>query len=193
MEIKNIPIDQLKHYERNRNIHPEDQIARLADLIKAHGFRDPLTVDQDTMEVITGNGTMMACKLLGMKEIPCVLQKFESDEQRYAFSISHNAISQWATLDFSGIHQDLPALDGFNIDLLGIKGFNFEPIKIDIINKGDENSSWASLDNAPDFTEGGKYINLIYQFETEEAREDFVMKNNLEITLKKSNQWIIKK
>jgi len=36
MKITEIEIDKLKHYSLNRNVHPEDQIARLADLIKAH-------------------------------------------------------------------------------------------------------------------------------------------------------------
>lgn len=126
-EIKLIPIDQLKHYEKNRNKHPEDQIAALADLIKAHGFRDPLTVDQDTMEVVTGNGTFMACKLLDMKEVPCILQSFETDEKKFAFSVSHNGISKWSEIDLSGIHVDLEYLQPFDIENLGIRNFQFEP------------------------------------------------------------------
>lgn len=126
-EIKLIPIEQLKHYGKNRNIHPEDQIARLADLIKTHGFRDPLTVDQDTMEVITGNGTLMACKLLNVTHVPCNLQTFESEEKRYAFSISHNAISDWATIDLSQIHIDLEQMEPFELSDLGFRDFKFEP------------------------------------------------------------------
>lgn len=127
-EIKLIPIDKLSHYKFNRKDHPEDQVAALADLIKAHGFRDPLIVDQDTMEVVAGNGTLMAAKLLGMKEVPCTLQSFESEEKRYAFSISHNAIQTWSQIDLSKIHIDLEQMEPFDLSDLGFRDFQFEPI-----------------------------------------------------------------
>lgn len=127
MEITNVKIELLKPYERNVNTHPEDQIARLADLIKSHGFRDPLIVDEATMQVICGNGTLQACKMLGMNEVPCVLEKFESEEDMYAFSVSHNAIAEWSTIDMSQIHKDLSTLEPFNLDLLGFKDFQLEP------------------------------------------------------------------
>jgi len=127
MNITIVPINELKHYSKNTNIHPEDQIARLADLIKAHGFRDPLTVDLDSMQVITGNGTLMACKMLGMSEVPCVMQKFDSEEQMYAFSISHNSVQEWSEIDMSQIHKDLENLQPFDLTLLGFRDFTFEP------------------------------------------------------------------
>ncbi len=126
-EIKLIPIEKLSHYKFNRKDHPEDQVAALADLIKAHGFRDPLIVDQDTMEVVAGNGTLMAANLLGMKEVPCTLQSFESEEKRYAFSVSHNAIQTWSQIDLSKIHMDLEQMEPFDLSELGFKDFQFEP------------------------------------------------------------------
>lgn len=141
-EIKIVPISKLKHYGLNRNKHPKDQIDRLAKLIESHGMRDPLTVDKDTMEVITGNGTLMACKKLKMKEVPVIFQSFETDEQRYAFSVSHNAINQWAEIDLSQIHIDLPDMSAFDLDLLGFKNFRFEPIEapeIDDFMEADKN------------------------------------------------------
>lgn len=127
-EITLVDINKLKHYSLNRNKHPKDQIDRLALLIEKHGMRDPLTVDKDTMEVITGNGTLMACKKLKMKKVPVIFQSFETDEQRYAFSVSHNAINQWAEIDLSQIHIDLPDMSAFDLELLGFKDFQFEPI-----------------------------------------------------------------
>lgn len=128
MEVVDIPTKDLKHYKLNRKHHPKEQIERLAKLIESHGFRDPLIVDKDSMEVICGNGTLQACKKLKMESIPCILQTFQSEEQKYAFSVSHNSIQEWTTVDLSAIHHDLPTLEGFDIDLLGIKNFQFEPI-----------------------------------------------------------------
>ncbi len=128
MEITLVNTSDLKHYARNRKTHPEDQIERLAYLIIKNGFRDPLIVDKQTMEVVAGNGTLMACKKLGMKQIPCVLEFFESDEVKYAFSVSHNAIQGWSDIDLAGIHADLGELGPFDIDQLGVKNFQFEPV-----------------------------------------------------------------
>jgi len=125
--IEMVPIGKLKHYSLNRNKHTKSQIDRLIKLITAHGFRDPLKVDRATMEVICGNGTLMALKKMKVKEVPCVLQDFKSEEERYAFSISHNAVAAWSDIDLSAIHVDLPKLESFDLELLGIKDFQFEP------------------------------------------------------------------
>ena len=133
MKLKLVPIDELVPYKFNRNKHSEEQIKRLAKLIKEHGFRDPLSVDQDTMEVITGNGTLMACKLLKMKHVPCAMQHFETDEQKYAFSVSHNAIAAWSDFDLGAVHMDLPTMAPFDLELLGLKDFQFEPSVDDFV------------------------------------------------------------
>jgi hypothetical protein len=140
------------------------------------------------MEVLAGNGTLMAVKLLGWETVPCVMQTFESDEQRYAFSVSHNAIQAWDPIDLSAIHKDLPDLDGFDLDLLGIKDFQFEPVQM--VNKGNEMDEWAQ--GMPDFKEGDNYIKLVYFFASEKDREDYVNKNNVEVKTKRSKySWLV--
>jgi DNA modification methylase len=126
-EITIVPVKSLKHYSRNRNKHSPEQIDRLAKLISHHGMRDPMTVDVDTNEVITGNGTLMACRQLKMKDVPVILQKFKNDEERYSFSVSHNAVASWAELDFSGINLDIGDFGpDFDLELLGLKDFRVD-------------------------------------------------------------------
>ena len=116
------------------------------------------------------------------------MQTFESDEQRYAFSVSHNAIQAWDPIDLSAIHKDLPDLDGFDLDLLGIKDFQFEPVQM--VNKGNEMDEWAQ--GMPDFKEGDNYIKLVYFFASEKDREDYVNKNNVEVKTKRSKySWLV--
>lgn len=123
------PVGELRPFPKNRNSHPDDQIERLAKLIKYQGMRAPIIVDAgDRKTIVKGHGTLSACKLLGMSGVPVVLQEFESEEQRYAFVQSDNAIASWSELDFSGINVDLPDLGPeFDVELLGIKGFEIEP------------------------------------------------------------------
>lgn len=126
-EIKIVSIDSIQVNPKNRNIHPEDQIARLAEIIKEEGFRVPLVISNRTGLLVAGHGRLQAARMLDLKELPVIFQDFDSEEQEYRVGISDNAIASWAVLDFSTIHQDLPELSPFNLDLLGIKNFNLEP------------------------------------------------------------------
>ena len=40
---------------------------------------------------------------------------------------SDNAIAEWSQIDLAGIHVDLPDINLPDIDLLGIRDFDFEP------------------------------------------------------------------
>lgn len=46
MEIKNIPIEELKPYARNAKKHPQKQVENVAESIKQFGFVQPLVVDR---------------------------------------------------------------------------------------------------------------------------------------------------
>jgi len=122
-----VPISELCPHPKNRNKHGEDQIERLAKLISHHGFRAPIIVSNQSGFIVKGHGTLFAIKKLGESEAPIVYQDFESEEEEYQFLQADNAIASWAELDLSGIHVDLSELAPFDIDLLGIKDFQFEP------------------------------------------------------------------
>ncbi len=129
-EIRLVPISEVRVNEKNRNTHPDDQIERLCNIIQDQGFRDPLIISNRSGLLVSGHGRMIAAQRLGMKELPAIFQDFDSEESEYAAGISLNAISSWSELDLSGIHKDLGDLTPFDIDLLGIKGFEFEPVNL---------------------------------------------------------------
>jgi len=123
-----MPTEQVKENPKNRNIHAQDQIDRLAKLITKYGFRHPVIISKATDQVVAGHGRLYAARKIGLKEIPVQYQDFENAEEEYGFGISDNAIARWADLDFGGINLDLPDLGpDFNIDHLGIKDFVLEP------------------------------------------------------------------
>lgn len=121
----------LKEHKKNRNKHGQDQIERLAKLYEYHGIRHPIICDADSREtIIAGRGRQLAAIRAGIEQFPVVYQKFDSDEQRYAFIQSDNAVALWADLDLSGINSDLPDLGpDFDLEVLGIKNFtmDFDP------------------------------------------------------------------
>lgn len=127
-EIKLVETKKLKFYSRNRNKHNDEQIQRLDKIIQYQGFRVPLIVDKKTNEVIAGNGRLEWAHKNGIKHVPVIYQTFENEDQRYAFSVSDNAIASWANLDLSTINQDIVDMGTeFDVDLLGIKDFMVEP------------------------------------------------------------------
>lgn len=138
-EIKIVSTSEIKLNPKNRNQHPEDQIARLAEIIKAEGFRVPLVISNRSGLLVAGHGRLQAAQMLGLTSVPVIYQDFESEEQEYRVGISDNAISSWAELDLSGIHADLPEMAPFDLELLGLKNFQFEPPNIEDFADADEN------------------------------------------------------
>lgn len=118
---------QLKDYSKNPNKHGSDQIERLAEIYAYQGIRHPIIYDPDRDCIAAGHGRKLAAIRAGIKEFPVVYQRFESDEQFYAFVTSDNAIALWSDLDLNDINAHLPDLGpDFNIDYLGLKNFTLD-------------------------------------------------------------------
>lgn len=127
-KIEWVSVDKLKPNPKNRNKHPEDQIRRLAELIKYQGWRSPIVVSNRSGLIVAGHGRLEAAILNGVSIVPVSYQDFVNEEQEIAYGVSDNAIASWASLDFAGINMDVGQLGpDFNIDHLGIKDFELEP------------------------------------------------------------------
>lgn len=79
-EFYYIEIDKLKPYKNQARTHFKDEeIADLAESIKQHGVRQPLTVSKDKndglYEIISGERRYRATKLTNLKRIPCIILK----------------------------------------------------------------------------------------------------------------------
>lgn len=125
--VKIIPIGEIKLNSENRNVHPPDQIDRLAKMIQANGFRNPIIISNQSEVSIAGEGRVLAALKLGMTHVPVIFQDFDSPEQEYQFGVGDNAIAAWSTLDYSKIHHDIGDLGPFDIELLGIRDFTVIP------------------------------------------------------------------
>jgi hypothetical protein len=121
-------VSQLKAHPKNRNVHPKDQIARLARILQYQGWRYPVKVSKRSGFVTSGHGRIEAAKVLGWDKVPVNFQDYDSEEMEMADLTADNAIASWAELDLAGINQDIINLGpDFELDLLGIKDFVLEP------------------------------------------------------------------
>ena len=79
LEHYNIDVDKIIPYHKQaRKNFNEEEIQGLAQSIKEHGIRQPLTIIQSVTnptlyEVASGERRLRAAKLLGMKKVPCIL------------------------------------------------------------------------------------------------------------------------
>jgi DNA modification methylase len=130
---KMVKISDLKPNPSNRNVHPQDQIERLAELLRFHGIRKPVIVSTRSSFMATGHGSIEAAKLNGWTEYPVSFQEFIDDDHELSFGIADNAIALWAHLDLKGVNEDLATLDpSFKLDMLGLKDFVLEPADKDL-------------------------------------------------------------
>lgn len=112
-------IDDLIPYARNSRTHSEEQINQLASLIKEFGFRGAILVDGDN-GIIAGHGRVLACKKLGLTDIPTVDGSDMSEPQRKAYVIADNKIALNAGWDYEMLNLEFDELkeNGFDIELL---------------------------------------------------------------------------
>lgn len=126
--IKWVNPAELTPSDKNPNQHPQEQIERLAEIIRYQGFRSPIVVSTRTNHIVVGHGRLEAAKLLGLNQVPVSFQHFDDWDQEYAHMIADNAVSQWAKLDLAQINAEIPELGPIDINLLGLRDFEIEPM-----------------------------------------------------------------
>lgn len=115
-----IDIDKLVSYAKNPKNHTDKDIDLVVKSIKRNGFGDPLLVCPETMEVLSGNGRLLAGKKLGMEQMPVVYAPSGlSEKQKADLVIASNKL-----VEVSGYNDNLGELiaefdlqmDDFGID-----------------------------------------------------------------------------
>ena len=122
-ELQEVSLDLLKPYERNAKVHGEKQIEKLMGSIKEFGFLSPCLVERDTFNLIAGHGRVEAAKRLGMKTVPCVFVEDISEEQRRAYILADNRLTELGGWDMETVEAELKELytGGFDVSLTGFE------------------------------------------------------------------------
>lgn len=130
-KIVEVEISKLKPHPKNPNNHSKEQIDRLAKIIAAQGFRNPVVVSNQSGYVVAGHGRLASAKQVGFKTVPVSYQDFKNEDHEYAHMVADNSISDWAELDLSAINNEILNLGtDLDIELLGLRDF-----KIDLSDK----------------------------------------------------------
>lgn len=94
-----MPIEKVIPNPRNPNQHPDKQIALLAKIIEAQGWRAPITVSKRSGYVVRGHGRLMAALKLGCATVPVDLQDYENEAAEWADLIADNRLAELANID----------------------------------------------------------------------------------------------
>jgi ParB-like chromosome segregation protein Spo0J len=114
---KLVPIEDLVANPRNPNTHTEDQLNRLAAILKSQGFRAPILVSNQSGFIVSGHGRAAAAKIAGMKKVPVSYQDFENEAQEWTHLIADNRIAELSELDNPKLKDLLEELDTGDTDL----------------------------------------------------------------------------
>lgn len=122
LRIEYIPIEDIKPYENNAKLHPQEQIQQIKNSILEFGFDDPIAIWKDNI-IIEGHGRLIAAQELGYKEIPVIRLDDLTDEQRRAYTLVHNQLTMNSGFDIEMLNIELGGID--SIDMSDF-GFEFE-------------------------------------------------------------------
>ena len=114
-----VPVEKLVPNPKNPNEHPDEQIDLLAKIIKATGWRQPITVSKRSGFVVKGHGRLLAAIRGGLASVPVDYQEYANEAEEYADLVADNRIAElseisndklrdiFADVDFSETSIDL--------------------------------------------------------------------------------------
>lgn len=129
LKIEYVGIDTIKPYKNNAKQHPKEQIEQIKKSIKDFGMNDPIGVWKD--EIVEGHGRIIACKELGMEEVPIIRLDHLTNEERKAYILAHNKLTMNSDFDLEILNQELASFETIDMSAFGFDlGFENEEKEI---------------------------------------------------------------
>lgn len=119
-KFSRVAIDKLKPYENNAKQHSADQVAKIAASIYEFGFLAPVLIDKE-FNVIAGHGRIQAAKEIGLSDVPCAMVDGLTDEQRKAYILVDNKLSEFGKWDKDLLESEIAELldQDFDVEQFG--------------------------------------------------------------------------
>jgi len=124
---KQIPIADLKPYEKNPRTHSAGQIEQIRKSIREFGFTNPILVDEDGL-IVAGHGRLQAAQAEGLLELPAIVMDGLTAAQKRALVIADNQIAVNAGWDADLLREQLEALQEEHFDL-SLVGFSEQELE----------------------------------------------------------------
>lgn len=124
LKIEYLTLDKLKPYDKNAKKHQEADLSTIKASITEFGMSDPIGVWGDDNVIVEGHGRYLACKELGIDNVPVIHLDYLTDEQRRAYALAHNKTAEMSEWDIDLLDEELEGI--FDIDM---SDFGFDLIE----------------------------------------------------------------
>lgn len=121
---KNILIDKIiPNQKQPRTIFDDEKINELADSIKHNGLIQPIIVRKidNQYQIIAGERRYRACKVAGMKEIPCIVTKYDNQQMDTLAIIENIQREDLSVIEEARAYQTLMEIHGMTQSELATK------------------------------------------------------------------------
>lgn len=105
------PLTELNPNPGNPNTHDDRQVALLAEIIKATGWRAPITVSKRSGLITKGHGRRLAAIHAGLQFAPVEFQDYASEEEEHADLVADNRIAELSIIDTGKLVDMLQEMD----------------------------------------------------------------------------------
>jgi DNA modification methylase len=121
-------VADLAPYAKNARQHPPEQIDQIAASMERFGFTIPMLVGEDGT-IIAGHGRLMAAAQLGLAEVPVMVARGWSEEDRRLYTLADNRLAEIAEWDPEMLRLELGELRAdFGIEDMSLIGFSAEDL-----------------------------------------------------------------
>ena len=156
------PIAELKLDPRNPRTRAPKQIKQIAKSISVFGFTTPLLIDRHD-KVIAGHGRIMACRQLGLTDVPTIRLDHLTEAQAKALMIADNRLSECSTWNDEFLAEQLRELSlldlGFDLETIGFEmgeiDLRIEGISAEGGNDGDPAHALNTIECGPQVSRPG--------------------------------------
>lgn len=115
LKIEYLTLDKLKPYDKNARKHKEADLSTIKASITEFGMSDPIGVWGKDNVIVEGHGRYLACKELGIDNVPVIHLDHLTDEQRRAYALAHNKTAEMSEWDIDLLGEELDGI--FDIDM----------------------------------------------------------------------------
>jgi len=128
-KIEMWPVADLAPYVKNARIHPQEQVNQIAASMERFGFTMPMLV-AESGTIIAGHGRLMAAVQLGMAEVPVMIARGWSDEDRRLYTLADNRLAETSEWDPETLQIEWDELRALGLaDDLSMIGFSEDDLK----------------------------------------------------------------
>lgn len=101
---------RVKPYPANARRHTDEDVARLAEFIKRHGFNKPLEVNRAGV-LLAGHRRLAAAQRLGMQWVPVVVHAHLTEEHEREYRIADNRLTLDGEWDGEVLAAEIAAIE----------------------------------------------------------------------------------